>query len=625
MVRTERERRTMNLYLDLCKDKIPELLKENKTLSQIFSCKSAKRLEIHQREATGYEIAFSEEKCDIFYHTISDLNRALLYVAIMKEEKNIKETCAFMDFGVMIDASRNAVYKVDTLKKLIRLLAVCGYRFIGLYIEDTIKIDDEPYFGYLRGAFTEKELKAVDEYAKRYGMELRPYIQTLAHLNQIVRYEEYQNIIDADDILFVGDERTNTLLEHLIGTVARCFSSRKINIGMDEAHMIGLGKYLERNGYQNRQAIMMKHLETVLSICKKYGFQVQMWSDMFFRLAFQGEYYSHDVKELEKLNIPEEVELGYWDYYSIEKEHYVEMLKRHKMMTNRVAFIGGAWKWTGFIPHNRYSILNGKAALEACKEENVQSVTLACWGDDGAEASIFSVLPTMFIDSQIAYDSQMDEEAFRLLTGYDLAEFLELDDVNPYAEDGHVHNNASKYLLYNDPLIGVFDSLAEKAIDDWYQKMTVKMEVLAKRGKGTDFGYLFDTAYHLCHVLQLKANLGNEIQNAYDTDDKIRLREIADIQIPDLLNRVEACYQSFQYQWKIENKFFGFEVQTVRFGGLIQRLKDTKEILNAYITQQIDEIDLLEEKRLPFHYFEEKEMRKLNYNLWTDIVSTSKI
>ncbi len=39
---------------------------------------------------------------------------------------------------------------------------------------------------------------------------------------------------------------------------------------------------------------------------------------------------------------------------------------------------------------------------------------------------------------------------------------MRLDDVNPYIEDGLTHNNASKYLLYNDPLIGTFDSVVQK-------------------------------------------------------------------------------------------------------------------------------------------------------------------
>jgi hypothetical protein len=533
------------------------------------------------------------------------------------------ECCAFKEFGLMFDVSRNAVLRTKTIKQLIRIAAYLGYDFVGLYMEDTIQVDCEPYFGYMRGALSSNELKEVDSYAQIFGIEIRPFIQTLAHLNQIVRYEEYQKIIDTDDILLALDSRTKTLLEHLIGTVSKNFSSKKINIGMDEAHMVGLGKYLDQHGYCDRQEIMRKHLEMVLSICKQYGYTVQMWSDMFFRLAFHGNYYEGADKEnLEKLHVPQDVEIGYWDYYSTEESHYDEMIRRHHQLTDRTAFIGGAWKWTGFIPHNRYSIKAGKAALAACIKNKVDSVTITCWGDDGAEASAFSVLPTFFKDSQIAYESNMSENAFEILTGYQIQEFLRLDDVNPYIKDGLTHNNASKYLLYNDPLIGTFDSVI---LSDTSERIHEAAELLEELPQDSPYSYIMDTARKLCLVLEIKVDLGKNIRDAYIHDNKETLREIADTQIPVLLKRLEDFYKSFRRQWNIENKSFGFEIQTIRIGGLMQRVKDVQGILSAYLKREISEIAELKEPQKAFHYFEQNDIRSLNYNLWINTVSPSKI
>ena len=112
---------------------------------------------------------------------------------------------------------------------------------------------------------------------------------------------------------------------------------------------------------------------------------------------------------------------------------------------------------------------------------------------------------------------------------------------------------------------------------------------------------------------------------AYSQEDKETLQEIANIKIPVLLQRLQDFYQSFRTQWNLENKSFGFEVQTVRIGGLLQRLKDVQEILNAYLREEISGIAELNEPQKAFHYFEQNERRSLNYNLWTDIVSPSKI
>lgn len=621
----------MKFCLNPCNDNVRKILEDMPGLQMYFSDPTGKPLEIEKVETkkngkNGYQIIFLPEKCRILYRTIPQLCRALLYAASLTREKSVQEQCAFSEFGIMLDVSRNAVLKVEALKKYIRFAAFLGYSFVGLYMEDTIRIEKEPYFGYMRGALTKNEIKEIDEYAKRYGIEVRPYIQTLAHLNQIVRYEEYQKIIDTDDILLIGNERTKQLLENLIEAVAKSFSSRNINIGMDEAHMVGLGKYLEQHGYENRLKIMEQHLKMVLDICQKYGFHVQMWSDMFFRLAFHGEYYtSTEVDGLKEIKIPEGLELGYWDYYSIKQSHYDDMLKRHKSLTDQIAFIGGAWKWTGFIPHNRYSINSGKAALAACKNQKITSVTITCWGDDGAEASAFSILPTLYENAKIAYGSEMKETAFEMLAGYSMEDFLILDEVNPYIENGTAHNNASKYLLYNDPLIGSFDSVVRNDTADHFRKTGRKLKQICKKKSETEFSYLFETARALCQVLEIKADLGKRMKAAYDQNETQTLRKITQKELPQLLEDLEIFYERFKNQWYQENKSFGFEVQTIRLGGLIQRVKDVKQILESYLCGTCSVIEILEKERLPFHYFEEQDIRKLNYNLWSDIVSPSKV
>lgn len=46
--------------------------------------------------------------------------------------------------------------------------------FSQLYTEDTYKIDGEPFFGYLRGGYTQEHLKEIDDYAFNLGIEVIP-------------------------------------------------------------------------------------------------------------------------------------------------------------------------------------------------------------------------------------------------------------------------------------------------------------------------------------------------------------------------------------------------------------------------------------------------------------------
>ena len=113
----------------------------------------------------------------------------------------------FRRFGTMLDCSRNAVPTVDSLKKWIDITSDLGYNTLLLYTEDTYEVEGNPYFGYMRGRFSQEELKTVDAYAQSKGMELIPCIQTLAHLNAIVRWPAYAPHVDTNDILLAGDEK----------------------------------------------------------------------------------------------------------------------------------------------------------------------------------------------------------------------------------------------------------------------------------------------------------------------------------------------------------------------------------------------------------------------------------
>ena len=166
------------------------LLEENNWLQTLFN---QKKIICKQEPINGYQIHFCDDGIEIVYSSISQRNRALL--ALTTTTHDDVEISVVKDLGVMVDCSRNAVPKVMTLKKLIRYLSFMGYTFLGLYMEDTLKIDGEPYIGYQRGAYTVKDIQELDIYAQQYGIELRPYVQTLAHLNQFVRYEEYQKMI----------------------------------------------------------------------------------------------------------------------------------------------------------------------------------------------------------------------------------------------------------------------------------------------------------------------------------------------------------------------------------------------------------------------------------------------
>ena len=96
----------------------------------------------------------------VTYHTPHEFFRALSYLpGFFKDGKEIRETGAYKMLCYMADNSRNAVYNLPTAKRVIRYLALMGYNAMMLYTEDTYELPEYPYFGHMRGRFSEEELK----------------------------------------------------------------------------------------------------------------------------------------------------------------------------------------------------------------------------------------------------------------------------------------------------------------------------------------------------------------------------------------------------------------------------------------------------------------------------------
>ncbi len=61
--------------------------------------------------------------------------------------------------GAMVDMYRNAVMTVGAVKTMLGGMALMGLGMFMLYTEDTYEIKEYPYFGYMRGRYTEEELR----------------------------------------------------------------------------------------------------------------------------------------------------------------------------------------------------------------------------------------------------------------------------------------------------------------------------------------------------------------------------------------------------------------------------------------------------------------------------------
>ncbi len=528
-------------------------------------------------------------------------------------------------FGVMLDMSRNAVMRPNEVKSFAKLLRSFGYNMIQLYTEDTYEVDNEPYFGYMRGRYTKGEVADIVSYCESIGVEVIPCIQTLAHLNQIFRNADYGRIKDTDDILLVGEERTYLLIENMFKTLRQVFKTDYIHIGMDEAHMLGLGKYLDKNGYRNRFDILSEHLARVVEISKKYGFTPIMWSDMFFRLANHGEYYTLEDTVTEEIvaKCPDGVELVYWDYYHNDIRYYDNMITQHKKFARDIWFAGGAWCWNGFAPSNRWSIDSMSVAMRSCAANCIENVFFTMWGDNGKECSFYALLPALYTFRKI-YDGITDENEIKRLfkeeTGEDFDAMLALDLPNRVSPDDVILSNVSKVMLYNDPLVGVFDTVADPAAAEDYKHHA---KALYSYAEGSKYGYIFESEAALCELLSVKYDLGVRARKAYADKDREAMKKIAS-DIGRAIELLDVFHKKFKTLWMKENKAFGFEVQELRLGGLMLRLRSAQETFEAYAKGETDAIEEFDAELLD-HLRPGTQGKMPRLNVWSTIASPSVI
>ncbi|MBR1967933.1 MAG: beta-N-acetylhexosaminidase [Clostridia bacterium] len=525
------------------------------------------------------------------------------------------------NLGIMLDCSRNAVITPKTLKKYIPLLSKMGYNELQLYTEDTLLIDSEPYFGYLRGGYIESEIKEIILECDKFGIEVIPCVQTLGHMERALKQPVYAEYADTHNVLMTDDEKVYSFIEKIFSNARKLFKSNKINIGMDEAYLVGFGNHFKRFGYQSKEEIMRRHLKRVASIADKYSFTAMMWSDMFFDVGENGQQYI--IREDAKAEIPANITPVYWDYYRTSEQHYIEHIKAHEgLKKDDLCFAAGAWSWVGFVPKNEHAFETFLPAVSACRKTGVTDLYITVWGDNGAECPYAAIFPALCYFAEAARgvtDINAVKEKFKAVFGADMDDFMLYDNINGVGVNKDPVQNPSKYMLYNDVFLGRFDCTVEENDAKEFKDIADKLKSLTSNA---DYGWMFNMGYYLARALSVKCDLGIRTRSAYLSGDKSALNALL-ADYDKTAEYITDFYYAFENAWHVEKKPFGFEVQEVRLSGLIGRIKACKRKLKKYLDGKIDKIEELEVKILDYSGAGEiKKRKKLVVNDWADNITT---
>ena len=153
-----------------------------------------------------------------------------------------------------------------------------------------------------------------------------------------------------------------------------------------------------------------------------------------------------------------------------------------------------------------------------------------------------------------------------------------------------------KYLLYSDAFLGFLDSLDYKRCREEYEALAARLDELSKTSA---YGYIYESHAALCRTLAIKHDLGKRTREAYNSGDDDKLcKVIEDYEI--CADALEIFIDKFRKLWFKENKPHGFDVQELRLGGLLLRLRSQRARLVSYRSGEVDKIDELCEDLLEY-------------------------
>ena len=568
---------------------------------------------------TGGLKVIKNQKITVKYGRKTDAFRALGRILGEKEKvfkkPDFYEIPKFTTLGVMIESSRNGVMTVENIKAFLRRFALMGINMTMLYTEDTYEVPEQPFFGYLRGGYTQKELKEIDDYAYNLGIEMIPCIQTLSHLAQILQWNTaFNDVTDTINTLLLEEEKTYKLLEQMISSATAPYRSKRIHLGMDEALDLGNGRYRELHGEPNRFELMNGHLARVLEICAKYGLKPMIWDDMFFRIGSKThDYYELDSNIPQNIidNIPKNVDFVYWDYYHRDYDFYMKFIDLHKRIGKTPIAAPGAWNWGRFWANIPVADITMKPFMKACRDNNIKEAFITTWGDDEMENDIYSALPAVqsFAESGYSDTNEIDEKLLRE-NFYGTCKVNYDDFCLGYKLDSPPHikepdeNNMSKWLLWDDMFIGLCEPLQEgRSFKKYYSELAGDL----KKRIGKDI-YSKRLAFpmQIAKVISMKCDLRKELVSAYRKKDKKKLALLLKNEVRPLLAEMKKLWQLHCAMWRSTYKPFGLECIEMRYGTLITRTQSLINCLEQYLKGKIKNIPEFETQLLKFQKASER-------------------
>ncbi|MGL4589091.1 MAG: family 20 glycosylhydrolase [Mycoplasmatales bacterium] len=562
---------------------------------------------INEKLSLYNKIVKNNNDVEIFYTDNNSysflLGEILSNVDEVNFEKNYETN--FVDSAVMFDLSRNGVINLKSMQYMIDKAALLGNNIIYLYVEDILSLDDYKTYGYLKSGYSDDEIFNIINYAALYNIQIIPAIQTLAHLNNFLQWSASDVTREDEHCLLISDERNYVFIESVIKKCAYLFKTDKIHIGMDEADGVGIGTSYELFNKPDKFTMLCTHIDRVVDITNKYNLEPIMWSDMFFHLLAKDStrrYWNSNVDfSKERLSkFKHNIGLMFWEYGSVDQPWYEEIFALHKKISSNIIFAGGMHTWNRFFANHTKALATSISAINAAKKCNVDQIVATSWGDNGQECTLNNTLYAMSIFGFLKYSNSIDNDyilqKMNAILQFDYKTFHNaIIDVDHLSGVNLKESNFTKAILYQDPIIGMFDQYLVDSIDllkNRYNDKIITLKALEINDVIFDLNRIF--IIDLLTLIVEKIDISIRLKQFYREKDYTNLNKLIDTDVVLQKKLVKKMAKSHLNMWNEFNKQIGFEYISIRYGGLVNRYDDLISLINSYINGDIAAIEMLE-------------------------------
>ena len=266
--------------------------------------------------------------------------------------------------GWQCDISRGPIPTMDYLKRQVRTLSQYKLNFLTLYTEHVFRLEKHPTIAPPEG-LTAEQVRDLDEYCRRYHVQLAGNFQSFGHTTKIQWTPGYAHLFKGGVHWPWNFDPTNEdvyqFLDDAYQEIAPAYSSPLFFvINCDEVGGMSSETYA-------------KHISRVSELLKPHGKTPMMWGDIAL----------HQEEIIEKL--PSDVIFLTWNYYA--KNSYESSILPIAEAKRSFLVCPAAWSFGSLLPRFQHSIKNISGFIRDGAKYGATGALCTQWQDAGEELS----------------------------------------------------------------------------------------------------------------------------------------------------------------------------------------------------------------------------------------------